>query len=254
MRKNIAHKIMLLCLSLLTFVPQTHAALSFPNINIGMQTAQTPQDFSNGIQILIWLTILTLAPSIFIVTTAFVRIVIVLAITRQAIGVGSLPPNQVLISLALILTFFVMSPTINKINDTAIQPYMKNQITQQAALDKALVPVRDFMFSQTDEKELALFVKMAKIEKPRNIDDVPTYVLIPSFILSELKTAFKIGFVIYLPFLVIDIVISSVLVAMGMMFLPPTMIALPFKLIMFVMIDGWYLIVKSLVEGYAVIH
>ncbi len=254
MKKNIANKIMLLCLSILGFVPQAHAALSFPNINIGMQTAQTPQDFSNGVQILIWLTILTLAPSIFIMTTAFVRIVIVLAITRQAIGVGSLPPNQVLISLALILTFFVMSPTLNKINDTAIQPYMKNQITQQAALDKALVPVRDFMFSQTDEKELALFVKMAKIEKPKNMDDVPTYVLIPSFILSELKTAFKIGFVIYLPFLVIDIVISSVLVAMGMMFLPPTMIALPFKLIMFVMIDGWYLIVKSLVEGFTIIH
>lgn len=254
MKKNIANKIMLLCLSLLGFVPQAYGALSFPNINIGMQTAQTPQDFSNGVQILIWLTILTLAPSIFIMTTAFVRIVIVLAITRQAIGVGSLPPNQVLISLALILTFFVMSPTLNKINDTAIQPYMKNQITQQAALDKAIVPVRDFMFSQTDEKELALFIKMAKIDKPRNMDDVPTYVLIPSFILSELKTAFKIGFVIYLPFLVIDIVISSVLVAMGMMFLPPTMIALPFKLIMFVMIDGWYLIVKSLVEGFTVIH
>jgi len=254
MKKNIANKLMMLCACLLSFIPQAHGALSFPNINIGMQTAQTPQDFSNGIQILIWLTILTLAPSIFIMTTAFVRIVIVLAITRQAIGVGSLPPNQVLISLALILTFFVMSPTLNKINDTAIQPYMNNQITQQAALDKALVPVRDFMFGQTDEKELALFIKMAKLDKPKNIDDVPTYVLIPSFILSELKTAFKIGFVIYLPFLVIDIVISSVLVAMGMMFLPPTMIALPFKLIMFVMIDGWYLIVKSLVEGFTVIH
>jgi len=254
MNKKTTNKLLLLCLCLLGFVPQAYAALSFPNINIGMQTAQTPQDFSNGIQILIWLTILTLAPSIFIMTTAFVRIVIVLAITRQAIGVGSLPPNQVLVSLALILTFFVMTPTLNKINDTAIQPYMKNQITQQAAIDRAIIPARDFMFSQTDEKELALFVKMAKIEKPRNIDDVPTYVLIPAFILSELKTAFKIGFVIYLPFLVIDIVISSVLVAMGMMFLPPTMIALPFKLIMFVMIDGWYLIVKSLVEGFTVIN
>lgn len=254
MKYKTTNKLMLVLLCILGFVPQAYAALSFPNINIGMQTAQTPQDFSNGIQILIWLTILTLAPSIFMMTTAFVRIVIVLAITRQAIGVGSLPPNQVLISLALILTFFVMSPTLNKINDTALQPYMKNQITQQAALDRALVPVRDFMFSQTDEKELALFVKMAKIDKPKNIDDVPTYVLIPAFILSELKTAFKIGFVIYLPFLVIDIVISSVLVAMGMMFLPPTMIALPFKLIMFVMIDGWYLIVKSLVEGFTVIQ
>lgn len=250
MKKGIVSKLFLIGLLMLIFIPQACAALSFPNINIGMQPANTPQDFSNGIQILIWLTILSLAPSIFIMTTAFIRIAIVLAITRQALGVGSLPPNQVLISLALILTFFVMSPTLNKINDTAIQPYMKSQITQQAALDRGIIPAREFMFSQTDEKELALFVKMAKIEKPRNTDDVPTYVLIPSFILSELKTAFKIGFVIYLPFLVIDIVISSVLVAMGMVFLPPTMIALPFKLIMFVMIDGWYLIVKSLVEGF----
>lgn len=250
MKNFISGKIALLGLFMFIFIPQANAAMSFPNINIGMTTAQTPQEFSNGIQILIWLTILTLAPSIFIMTTAFVRIVIVLALTRSAIGAGSLPPNQVLISLALILTFFVMAPTLNEINETAIQPYMKNQITQQAALDKALIPVRTFMFKQTEEKELALFIKMAKIEKPKNINDVPTYVLIPSFILSELKTAFKIGFVIYLPFLVIDIVISSVLVAMGMMFLPPTMIALPFKLIMFVMIDGWYLIVKSLVEGF----
>ena len=216
-----------------------------------MQPANTPQDFSNGIQILIWLTILTLAPSIFIMTTAFVRIAIVLSLTRQALGAGSLPPNQVLISLALILTFFVMAPTINKINNEAIQPYMNNQITQQVALERGLKPVRAFMFSQTDEKQLALFIKMAKIEKPKNTDDVPTYVLIPSFIISELNTAFKIGFVIFLPFLVIDIVISSVLVSMGMMFLPPTTIALPFKLIMFVMVDGWYLIIKSLVEGFA---
>lgn len=238
-------------LAMLVFVPVAHCAMAFPNINIGMQTANTPQEFSQGIQVLIWLTILTLAPSIFIMTTAFIRIIIVLALTRQAIGVGTLPPNQVLTGLALILTFFVMSPTINKMNDTAIQPYMKNQITQQAALDKALVPARDFMFKQTDEKELALFVKMAKIEKPKNKDDVPTYVLIPSFVLSELKTAFKIGFVIFLPFLVIDIVVSSILVAMGMLFLPPTMIALPFKLILFVMIDGWYLVIKSLIEGFA---
>lgn len=250
MKKNLLYKILMLFVIFFGCGLQTYAALSFPNINIGMQQANTPQEFSNGVQIFIWLTILTLAPSIFIMTTAFVRIVIVLAITRQAIGVGNLPPNQVITSLALILTFFVMAPTINKINETALQPYMNNQITQQAALDRAIVPIRDFMFKQTDEKELALFVKMAKIEKPKNKDDVPTYVLIPSFILSELKTAFTIGFVIYLPFLVIDIVISSVLVSMGMMFLPPTMIALPFKLIMFVMVDGWYLVVRSLVEGF----
>ena len=250
MFKNILKKFIFGTLLLLLSAQSANAALSFPNINIGMQPANTPQDFSNGIQILIWLTILTLAPSIIIMTTAFVRIVIVLALTRQALGAGSLPPNQVLISLALILTFFVMAPTINKINTTALQPYMNNQITQQRALDLGLKPVRAFMFAQTDEKQLALFIKMAKIEKPKNIDDVPTYVLIPSFIVSELNTAFKIGFVIFLPFLVIDIVISSVLVSMGMMFLPPTTIALPFKLIMFVMVDGWYLIIKSLVEGF----
>ena len=233
----------------ITILPSA-AAMTFPNINIGLQTANTPQDFTNGLQILIWLTILTLAPSILIMTTCFVRLVVVLALTRQAIGAGTLPPNQVITSLALILTFFIMAPTFNEINEKALQPYMKNQITQQAALDRGIQPIRNFMFKQTHEKELALFVRMAKIEKPKTKDDVPTFVLLPSFILSELKTAFTIGFVVYLPFLVIDIVVSSVLVSMGMMFLPPSMIALPFKLIMFVMVDGWYLIVKSLVESF----
>ena len=228
----------------------SNAAMTFPNINIGLGTANTPQDFTNGLQILIWLTILTLAPSILIMTTSFIRLVVVLSLTRQAIGAGNLPPNQVITSLALILTFFIMAPTFNEINEKALRPYMNNQITQQVALDRGIEPVSKFMFKQTHEKELALFVRMAKIEKPKNKDDVPTYVLLPSFILSELKTAFTIGFVVYLPFLVIDIVVSSVLVSMGMMFLPPTMIALPFKLIMFVMVDGWYLVVKSLVESF----
>ncbi len=231
--------------------PMTHAAISLPNINISMQNASTPQEFTQGVQVLIMLTILTLAPSIIIMTTAFIRIVIVLSLTRQAIGTASLPPNQVIVGLALILTFFVMSPTFSKINETAYQPYMKNMITQQQALDNALVPMRDFMFKQTHESELALFVKLAKIQKPKNKNDVPTYVLIPSFVLSELKTAFKIGFVIFLPFLVIDLVVASILVSMGMMFLPPTTIAMPFKLIMFVMVDGWFLITKSLIEGFA---
>ena len=226
------------------------AAMTLPNINIGLTNANTPQDFTNGLQILIWLTILSLAPSILIMTTCFVRLVVVLALTRQALGAGNLPPNQVITSLALILTFFIMAPTFNEINEKALQPYMNHQITQQAALDRGIEPIRTFMFKQTHEKELALFVRMSKIEKPKTKDDVPTYVLLPSFILSELKTAFTIGFVVYLPFLVIDIVVSSVLVSMGMMFLPPTMIALPFKLIMFVMVDGWYLIVKSLVESF----
>lgn len=229
---------------------QSQAEVSLPTLNVGFKAASTTQEFTQGVQILILLTILTLAPSIVIMTTAFVRIVIVLALTRQAIGTPSLPPNQVIIGLALILTFFVMSPTLTKINDTAYQPYLKNQITQQAAIDNSIKPLRVFMLKQTHESELALFVKMSKIPKPKSEIDVPTYVLIPAFVLSELKTAFKIGFVIFLPFLVIDIVVASILVSMGMLFLPPTTIAMPFKLIMFVLVDGWYLIVKSLVEGF----
>ncbi len=250
MIKNLKNIFWLLGVYLFTS-PIAQAAISLPSINVGMKTASTPQEFTQGVQVLIMLTILTLAPSIIIMTTAFIRIVIVLSLTRQAIGTASLPPNQVIVGLALILTFFVMSPTLSKINETAYQPYMKNLITQQQALDNSLVPLRNFMFKQTHESELALFVKMAKIEKPKTKEDVPTYVLIPSFVLSELKTAFKIGFVIFLPFLVIDLVVASVLVSMGMMFLPPTTIAMPFKLIMFVMVDGWFLITKSLVEGFA---
>ena len=226
------------------------AAVAFPTITVGMNEANTPQEFTQGVQILVLLTILTLAPSIFIMCTAFIRIIIVLALTRQAIGTSTLPPNQVLAGLALILTFFVMAPTFNKMNETAIQPYMKNQITQQVALDKAILPMREFMIQHTEEKEIGLFLSIAKNKKPKNWKDVPTYTLLPAYILSELKTSFKIGFVIFLPFLVIDIVVSSILVSMGMLFLPPTTVAMPFKLILFVMIDGWYLITKTLLEGF----
>lgn len=229
-----------------------HAAVAFPTISVGMTQANTPQEFTQGVQILILLTVLTLAPSIFIMCTAFIRIIIVLALTRQAIGTSTLPPNQVLAGLALLLTFFVMAPTFNQINETALKPYMNNQITQQVAMDKAIKPLREFMIKHTDEKELGLFLSMAKIEKPKDWQDVPTYTLIPSFVLSELKTSFKIGFVIFLPFLVIDLVVASILVSMGMMFLPPTTVAMPFKLILFVMIDGWYLVTKSLLEGFVV--
>ncbi len=243
-------KVLWCILAYLFTMPVVYGAINLPNINIGVSQASTPQEFTQGVQLLIMLTVLTLAPSIIMMTTAFIRIVIVLSLTRQAIGVNTLPPNQVIVGLALILTFFVMSPTIAKINDTAYQPYIKNLITQEQALENAIKPARDFMFKQTNETELALFVKLSKIEKPKNKEDVPTYVLIPSFVLSELKTAFKIGFVIFLPFLVIDLVVASVLVSMGMMFLPPTTVAMPFKLIMFVMVDGWYLVTKSLIEGF----
>lgn len=228
------------------------AAAAFPTVSIGMTNANTPQEFTQGVQILVMLTILALAPSILIMTTAFIRIIIVLALTRQAIGTSSLPPNQVLAGLALILTFFVMAPTFNKINNDAVQPYLKNQITQQVALEKTIQPMREFMIKHTNEKEIALFMNMAKIEKPKNWKDVPTYIILPSFVLSELKVAFTIGFVIFLPFLVIDIIVASILVSMGMVFLPPTVVAMPFKIILFVLIDGWYLITKSLLESFMV--
>lgn len=227
------------------------AQMAVPNIDISFKNAGSPQEFSKGLQILIWLTILTLAPSIFIMTTAFTRIVIVLSLTRQAIGTAQLPPSQVIVGLAMMLTFFVMSPTIGEINQKAFQPYMDGQITQEAALKRGVEPMRQFMFRQTSESDLALFVKLSKIDKPNSINDIPTFVLMPAFVISELKTAFEIGFMIFIPFLVIDIVISSVLVAMGMMFLPPVMISLPFKIILFVLVDGWNLIAKSLVMGFS---
>lgn len=252
--KKIFSFLKLLGVMLTVFCTNTvaEAAIAFPTITVGMNQANSPQEFTQGVQILVLLTILTLAPSIFIMCTAFIRIIIVLALTRQAIGTTTLPPNQVLAGLALILTFFVMAPTFNKMNETAIQPYMRNEITQQVALDKAVLPLREFMIEHTEEKEIALFLSMAKIEKPKDWKDVPTYTLIPAYVLSELKTSFKIGFVIFLPFLVIDIVVASILVSMGMLFLPPATVAMPFKLILFVMIDGWYLITKTLLEGFII--
>ncbi len=226
------------------------AQVAMPTMTIGFNNAKTPEDFSQGMQILILLTILTLAPSIIVMCTGFTRIIIVLSLTRQALGTAQLPPNQVLAGLALILTFFVMSPTINKIYETAYNPYMASQITQQEALKRGSKPLQEFMLRYTDESELALFVKFAQIEKPKTVSEVPMYVLLPSFILSELKTAFKIGFLIFIPFLIIDIVVASILVSMGMVFLPPAMIATPFKLILFVMVDGWHMVAQSLLEGF----
>jgi len=188
---------------LLIATASAHAQVNMPSVNINFGSTSTPQEFSKGLQILIWLTVLTLAPSIFVMTTAFTRIVIFLSLVKQAMGTPSLPPSQVIISLALILTFFVMSPTINQINTQAFQPYMNSKITQQVALKKGMEPLRQFMFRQTDEKDLALFIRMAKIPSPKSTIDVPTYVLLPSFVISELKTAFKIGFMVFLPFLII---------------------------------------------------
>jgi flagellar biosynthetic protein FliP len=222
-----------------------------PFFSIGLDKAVDPGQASVVLEIFLLLTVPSLAPAILIMLTSFTRIVIVLSVLRQAIGTHQMPPNQIIIGLALFLTFFIMTPVWHDINQNALQPYLDKKITQQQALESASQPLRSFMFKQTKEKDLALLVDIADIERPRNVDDVPISVLIPSFIISELKTAFQIGFLLYVPFLIIDMVVASVLLSMGMMMLPPIMISLPFKLMLFVLADGWYLIVGSLVKSFA---
>jgi len=225
--------------------------LLVPKISLGIDTAKSPQDVSVTLQILLMLTILTLAPSILIMMTAFTRIVIVLSILRSAIGLPQVPPNQVLIGLALFLTFFVMRPTLEQINDNALQPYFNNQIPFQVALERALTPLRQFMIRQTYKKDLQFFIGLARLKKPPTAqEEVPISVIIPAFITSELKTAFIMGFYLYLPFLIIDIVVASTLMSMGMMMLPPTVISLPAKILLFVLANGWTLLLGSLAKGF----
>ena len=207
---------------------------------------------STSVQILILLTLFTLVPSLLIVMTSFTRIVIVLGFLRNALGTPQIPPNQVLLGLALFLTLFVMSPTLKAVNETAVEPYVAKKIDQKEALKRAQLPLREFMFEQTSEKDIALFVDMAKLDRPETRGDVPTQVLIPAFLISELKTAFEIGFLIYIPFLIIDMVVASALMGMGMVMLPPVMISLPLKILLFVLVDGWHLVIESLVMGFGV--
>lgn len=202
------------------------------------------------LQIFLLLTVLSLAPAILITLTSFTRIVIVLSLLRKALGTMQSPPNQIIVGLSLFLTIFIMTPVWTEVNEKALKPYMEKKITSEQALKAAVGPIRKFMIRQTREKDLALLVDIAGINRPKNIDDVPTTVLIPSFIISELKTAFQIGMLLYVPFLVIDMVVASVLLSMGMMMLPPIMISLPFKLMLFVLADGWYLIVGSVVKSF----
>ncbi|HWH95652.1 MAG TPA: flagellar type III secretion system pore protein FliP [Baekduia sp.] len=207
-------------------------------------------DGSNAVQLLVLVGAVTLIPALLFCVTGFTRILVVLGFIRTGLGTPTAPPNQVLVGIALFLTIFVMAPTFTKIKSDAIDPLTKNQITQAEALDRGQKPLREFMFRQTRTKDLALFVSLSKRKRPQTRADVPTYVLIPAFIISELKTAFQIGFLIFLPFLVIDLVVSSTLMSMGMMMLPPAFISLPFKILLFVLVDGWDLVTRSLVESF----
>lgn len=250
------NKIAVLLILLLAFgtvsAATAFAADPIPNINLSIgDGAEEAGGASSTINILLILTVLTLAPSILVLMTSFTRIVIVLGFVRTSLGTQQMPPNQVLIGLALFLSLFIMSPTIGEINRVAYQPYVSGQLTQTQALEQAAIPLKQFMGEHTREKDLKLFLDYSKAEAPTGFEDTPLTALIPAYVISELKTAFQMGFMIFIPFLVIDMVISSTLMAMGMMMLPPVMISLPFKVLLFILVDGWYLIVKSLLESYA---
>lgn len=232
------------------FSSVSFAQVTLPTLNMGFKTTESPTEVVNAIKMVIVLTVLTLAPAILIMMTGFTRILIVLSFLRQALGVQQMPPNQLLVGLSLFLTFFVMGPAFTEINQKALQPYISGQMGQDQALENTLTPLRRFMFNQTRDQDLALFIKMSKIEKPKTRADVPTLVLVPSFIISELKTAFMIGFIIFLPFLIIDILAASILMAMGMMMVPPVVISLPFKIMLFVLVDGWSLLIGSMVKSF----
>jgi flagellar biosynthetic protein FliP len=232
-------------------IGSTHAAgLPMPSISIGVEGAESPDEVALALQIIALLTVLSLAPAILILMTSFTRLVIVFHFLRQAIGTQQSPPNQVLIGLGLFLTFFIMAPVWQQVYQTALRPYLNHELSYQDAFEGAQAPIRKFMLSNTREKDLALFVKESKTKRPATREDISLLVLIPAFVISELKTAFIIGFVLYIPFIVIDMVVASVLLSMGMMMLPPVMISLPFKLMLFVLVDGWHMVVGSMIKSF----
>jgi flagellar biosynthetic protein FliP len=226
------------------------APLALPKIGLEVSASDQPGDIALSLQLLALLTVLSLAPAILILMTSFTRIIVVLSFLRNALATQQMPPNQVLIGLALFLTFFTMAPVWSEMNQEAIQPYLKGEMSQEEAFDRAMEPLRTFMFNQTRENDLALFVNLSKLPKPNSKEDIPTSTLIPAFAVSELKTAFQIGFIIYIPFIVIDMVVASTLMSMGMLMLPPMMISLPFKLLLFILVDGWHLVVQTLVSSF----
>lgn len=224
--------------------------LTLPAIKLTVESTQNPAQFSTLLQIFLLLTVLSVAPALLLMLTSFTRLVIVFSILRHALGLQQTPPNQVLISLALFLTFFIMSPVFKEVYEQALQPYLKKEIDEKTFFERASLPFKNFMLKNTREKDLALFIKLRGEERPKSKEEISLLTLIPAFMISELKTAFQIGFLLYVPFLVIDIVVSSVLISMGVLMLPPTMISLPLKLLLFVLVDGWNLLVMSLVKSF----
>ena len=226
------------------------AAPIIPSINVEVGTAENPEQVASTLQVIAVLTLATIAPGILMMTTSFVRIVVIIGFLRNALATQNVPPNQVIVSLAMFLTFYIMAPYWSQANDTGLQPYLAGQISQEEAITNVLEPMREFMFRQTREPDLALFVNLSEAERPNSQEDVSTFTLIPAFIISELKTAFQIGFMLYVPVIVIDRIVATTLMSMGMMMLPPVMISLPFKILLFVMIDGWHLLIQSIIVSF----
>lgn len=226
--------------------------ISISDEGITIRSSDDPEEVSNSIKLLLYLTVLSILPSILIMMTSFTRIIIVLSFLRNALGTQQMPPNQVLIGLALFLTLFIMSPVLADLNDQALKPFSDNEITMEQAIDSASQIMKDFMLNKarTREKDLALFANIAEIDAPEDINDLPMKVIIPAFMISELTVAFKIGFMLYIPFLVIDMVVASTLMSMGMMMLPPVMISLPFKILLFLLVDGWNLMAGTIIQSF----
>ena len=232
-------------------LPSARAAdVNLPGIRLSLDDSNGPQQVSNVLTIVSLLTVMTLAPSLLIMMTCFTRLAVVLSFLKQAMGTQGAPPNQIIVGLALFLTFFIMQPVWQEIHQKAVIPYQDHKISGEEFLTNATKPLKDFMIKQTRKSDLALFVSLTEKEKPKNIDAISLTSLVPAFVISELKTAFQIGFLLYLPFIILDMVVSSILLSMGMMMLPPVMISLPFKLMLFVMVDGWNLLISSLVKSF----
>jgi len=249
--KSILLALTLICVCMMAQKAFAQTDLTLPlRMTIGLEEAENPHEVSTVIQIFLLFTIISLAPSMLVMLTCFTRIVVVLSFMKRAMGTGSQPSGQILAGLALFITFYVMGPVWTDIKENAVQPFMNKEIRQDVALKRATVPLKKFMLKYTRKKDLALFIQMTKTPKPKNIKELSMNVVIPAYIISELKTAFQMGFVLFLPFLVLDMVVASVLLSMGMMMLPPVFVSMPFKILLFIMVDGWYLIIRAITLGF----
>lgn len=249
-RRLLAPLVLVALLLALGTLPGVAHGQGLPKISLGVEQSDNPADLSVTLQILLLLTVLSVAPSLIITMTSFTRIIVVLSFLKHALGTQQMPPSQLLIGLALILTFFIMAPVFTTSWEQGVKPYTEGTIDRDAALERGLAPLREFMLKQTREKDLALFMDIAGLPKPAAPEDVPLRALVPGFVISELRVAFQIGFVLFIPFLIIDMVVASVLMSMGMLMLPPIMVAMPFKILLFVLVDGWYLVVQSVVGSF----